>query len=278
MLAPDLVDRILARLDLPAGITSDLAGLERVYRAWSRHVPFDNLQKRAWLGGPRGPMPGGDASAFFHSFLDEGSGGTCWATSLALFTLLRALGFPAKRTAGTMMGGTGAPLPEHMLTHGTVTVRFEGIDHLVDTHMLTSKPLPLIPGETTAVDGVFGARATPGDVGDALFRVFFSPHNGRMPEMSCLIQRLEVDDDFYRERHERSRHGGPFNTAAYVRRQTADGHRLLVLGQRVDVGRDGTATLTAVNDRARRDEHLAYLGYASSLIARVPADEPAAAV
>ena len=273
MLPAALVDRVLARLALPAGIAADLAGLERVYRAWSRHVPFDNLQKRAWHAAPQGPLPGGDARAFFASFLDEGSGGTCWATSLALYSLLRTLGFPAQRAAGTMVGGPTVPPPEQMLTHGTVLVRFDGVDHLVDTHILTGEPLPLIPGATTAVQGPFGARAMPGDVGGALFRVWFSPHAGR-PEMSCLLQKLDTDDDFHRERHERSRATGPFNGQSYVRRQTADGHRLMLLGQRVEVAPDGTATPTPLGDRGARDAYLAYLGYAPSLIARVPDDEP----
>jgi N-hydroxyarylamine O-acetyltransferase len=237
-------------------------------------VPFDNLQKRAWFADPSRPLPGGDAVEFFTRYLDEGSGGTCWATSRALWSLLVSLGFPAKRTAGTMMGGLGAPPPEIMLTHGTVTVRFDGIDHLVDTHMLTSKPLPLVPGVDTAVEGTFAARATKGDLGDALFRVFFPPFNGRMPEMSCLIQRLEVDDDFYRDRHERSRTAGPFNTHAYVRRQTVDGHRLVVLGKRIEASPDATMNATPLATRVERDAHLVSMGYASTLVARVPEDDP----
>jgi N-hydroxyarylamine O-acetyltransferase len=262
---------VLSRLGLPRSLPNDLVGLTRAYGAWCRNVPFDNVSKRVFFADPSGELPGGDATAFFESFLAHGTGGTCWSTSTALHALLSSLGFPARRAAGTMMMGNDPPPAR--LTHGTVLVRAGGRDHLVDTHMLTATPLPLVRGENTSVPGPFGARTEPGEPLGGLFRVFFQPWNGR-PEMSCLLEREEVDAAFIRERHLLSRNSGPFNGQLYVRRHTPDGHALVVRGSHVAVSREGATTTTPMATRADRDARLAALGFSTAIIARIPDDEP----
>ena len=46
------------------------------------------------------PLPGTHAIDFFEQWLDHGTGGTCWSSSNALYMLLTALGFTARRIAG----------------------------------------------------------------------------------------------------------------------------------------------------------------------------------
>src|SRR5690348_778708 len=97
-LAPDLVEQVLAELGLDASPTVDATGLAVVYGAWCDHVPFDNLVKRIHLvSGDTGPIPNVDPTTFFELWLEYGTGGTCWPSSLALGALLRALGFPARQ-------------------------------------------------------------------------------------------------------------------------------------------------------------------------------------
>jgi N-hydroxyarylamine O-acetyltransferase len=267
-----IVEAVIARFGIGAPSVDDV-GLRRIYAAWCAHVPFDNLQKRAWLAERRGPMPGDDARAFFESFLVHDTGGTCWGSSGALHALLRAIGFDARRAVGTMMLGE-EPDPARRLNHGTVIVSIGGARWLLDTHILTGAPLriPEHDGETTSVDGVAAARAERSPRFDCV-RVHFDPNNGRRP-MSCLIERDEVDDAFCTERHRASESSGPFNGAAYVRRHRRGALVTIALGSRTERDASG-ARSSPIADRRARDAHLAELGYSAEIVARTPDDASA---
>jgi hypothetical protein len=85
----DILDRVLAKLGVSSKPTLDLAGLSRVYAAFSGHVPNDNIQKRIWLAGDRArPLTGGDPVEFFVNWLEHGTGGTCFPANGALCALL----------------------------------------------------------------------------------------------------------------------------------------------------------------------------------------------
>jgi hypothetical protein len=46
MISAALLDRVKTRLGLPSRPSLDLAGLNKIYAAYSGHVPNDNIQKR----------------------------------------------------------------------------------------------------------------------------------------------------------------------------------------------------------------------------------------
>ena len=97
-----LRDAVCARLGIaPAPPTLEF--LEAVYAAWCRRVPFDNVRKLIALreAAPP-PLPGTQAADFFEHWLAHGTGGTCWSSSNALYMLVTALGFTARRIAGSM--------------------------------------------------------------------------------------------------------------------------------------------------------------------------------
>jgi lauroyl/myristoyl acyltransferase len=55
-----LLDRVRTKLGLPSRPSLDLAGLNKIYAAYSGHVPNDNIQKRIWLAGDKSrPVTGG---------------------------------------------------------------------------------------------------------------------------------------------------------------------------------------------------------------------------
>jgi N-hydroxyarylamine O-acetyltransferase len=272
VISDDLVRRVRARLDL-GSVSIDEEGMRRVYAAWCTHVPFDNIQKRVWLAERRGPMPGDDAARFFEDFLAHGTGGTCWGSSGALHALLRALGFDARRAAGTMMLDT--PDPSRRLNHGTVIVAFDNARArwLLDTHVLTVAPLRLPEGDAiTSVDGVAAVRAQRSEEFGGI-RVRFDPNNGRVPEMSCLLERDEVDDAFCTERHLASETSGPFNAGAYVRRHHRGALVFVGLGMRRDRDRADVRVII-LNDRSSRDDALRNLGFSAEIVSRLPDDHP----
>lgn len=203
-----LVGQILDRLELDGPPPATAEGLDRLYRAWCRRVPFDNLRKRiALIRDAPGPLPGGDPVDFFTAWLEHGTGGTCWPTSNALHALLTACGFAARRASASMRE-IGIP------NHGTVIVRIDGRDAIVDSSMLFEAAVPIAPGEVYERDDPLNpVRSEPAD---GAWRVTFAPP---MTPGTMTFRTLEepVSHVFYLERYEASRELGPFNAALYAR-------------------------------------------------------------
>jgi N-hydroxyarylamine O-acetyltransferase len=214
-------ESVLQRLGLPGRPAVTRAGLEGLYRAWCRGVPFDNVRKRIALAhGDGAPLPGGTAEDFFSHWLAHGTGGTCWPTSNALYALLACCGFEARRISASMQE-EGSP------NHGSVIVRLDGEDYLVDSSMLTDRVIPLRPGERFEVDdAVHPIVAEP--VEDT-WRIWFGYTMSRST-MPCRLLEDPVDHAFYLERYEISRRMSPFNVALYARRNL-DGALVSFLGR-----------------------------------------------
>lgn len=121
-LSPALVERVLEGLGLEAPPDISREGVEDLYAAWCRRVPFDNVRKLIHLrNGGAGSLPGDDPASFFEPWLEHGTGATCWAGSGAMWALLAALGFRAQRVLATI---TFAPdLPPN---HGSTIVDIGG--------------------------------------------------------------------------------------------------------------------------------------------------------
>jgi len=219
-LPPALARRVLEHLGFPEPPPPTREGLSALYRAWCERVPFDNtLKMMALRSGAEGELPGTRAADFFASWLAHGTGGTCWPSSNALHALFRAAGFDARRVAGSMrdLG---------VISHGSVKVRIDGLDWLVDSSMLVNAPLPLghdvfisgdpvVPAEVEAVDGTHLVwwHAPPGD--------------------AYLPLRLLTDPapfDVYVDGYQRSRERSPFNQRLYARRNRS-GELVILVGR-----------------------------------------------
>ena len=150
------------RLGLDSRLPTDIIGLNTLYGAWCSNVPFDNVRKLIALRtGDTGLLPGSDATDFLENFLEHGTGGTCWSSSNALFELVIANGFNARRVAGSMRD-LGVP------GHGSVKVNVNGMDWLVDSSMLTMFPIPLTNELYVYRDARFGVEVEPTPEGSHL--------------------------------------------------------------------------------------------------------------
>ena len=266
-LPPDLTEAVLEQLGFDRQPAPDAAGLEELYVAWCRRVPFDNLVKRIHLvGGSADRFPNGPPEPFFRRWLEHGTGGTCWPSSGGLHALLVTLGFDARRGSAAMYDDFTGPIH----THGTTLVRLDGVDHWVDSSMLTEVVLPLIPGEETRHDhSVSPVRAEP--VAD-LWRVWWtSAANGS--DIGCLLLDDDVTAEHYLARYEASRDMSPFNISLHATRNT-DGARItLAGGQRFERRAGGITSAPLGDDRER--VLIEEFGYSEAIVARLPADEPA---
>lgn len=256
-LADDLVDRLLRKFGFDARPEADLEGLFEVYSAWCRNVPFDNLRKLIALSDPDcARLPGMDAADFFESWLVDNGGGTCWTTSNALFELVTALGFEARRVAGQMrdLGVTN---------HGSVIVSIDGAEWLADSSILSNVPLPLLTDLYLGSDPYVPVEIEHGN-GEHVIWWDYRLSGDYFP---CRILPGEVEYRYYSEMVEASRTESPFNTRLHVKQNRRDGTAFL-LGRTRVIAEEGVVTSTeldreSVPESLRRD-----FGYADSLIAR----------
>jgi arylamine N-acetyltransferase len=192
MISAELLDRVKSKLGLPRRPSLDLAGLNKIYAAYSGHVPNDNIQKRIWLAGDKSrPVTGGEPTQFFENWLEHGTGGTCFPANGALCALLRALGFNAWRILGSvMMEGI-----EHDGNHGTVLVRIDDTDYLVDAQLAAFSALPLIVGRSASTgDGIHDIHAVPR--GEDFDVKWYPGSNRQTPMVTRLdLKRGPVDHD-----------------------------------------------------------------------------------
>lgn len=214
----DLLEAVLERLGLEQAPSPDEAGLAELYRLWCRSVPFDNTLKLIALRGDRAgsspALPGMDAEEFFRSWLQHGTGGTCFPSANALRALASACGFDSRLVAGSM-ADVGEP------THGTTVVTVGEGEWLADTSMLTDEPVRLSQDAATVLGHpVFAATAEPVQEG-WLFQ--FSMPYADMTMPCRTITPDAVDHSFFVERFEISRDSSPFNAGPNIKLNDEDG-------------------------------------------------------
>jgi N-hydroxyarylamine O-acetyltransferase len=265
-LHPELTEAVLTKLGLDDRPDTDLAGLNDVYAAWCRRVPFDNIVKRIHLvSRSDDPFPNGPSEAFLRRWLRDGTGGTCWPSSAGLHAFLVALGFDARRGSAAMYDNLSGPIH----THGTTIVRVDGVDHWVDSSMLTYKALPLVAHESSRHDDpVSPVWAEPVD---DLWRVWWtSAADGS--EIGCLLLDDDASAEHYLVRYEASRGMSPFNTMLYATRNTDDARISLAMGRRFERGPESiTSAPLAGDDRVKA--LIEEFGYSEAIVAQLPADE-----
>ena len=266
-LAPELRERVLAKLGLSAPPAPTLEGLRTLYAAWCRHVPFDNIRQLIHRRNQDpSPMPGGDATEFFDAWLAYGTGGTCWSGNGALYTLLASLGFDVARGLCTMLVA-----PEVPPNHGSVLVAHEGSRYVVDASILHSEPLRLDPDAPTAIaHPVWGVQCEQRD--DQWFihwRSMFTSDG-----LDCRIEKLSVTRDTFRERYEAAREWGAFNYELHFRTIRGEAIVGLARGERVEFDRSGACVRTPIDDAERRRLLIEDMGIHEAIVQRLPADTP----
>jgi N-hydroxyarylamine O-acetyltransferase len=203
-----LTERVLSKLGFPEPPPPDLDGLTALYRAWCMRVPFDNTRKTMALrAGTGGALPGIDAEDFFEHWLAHGTGGTCWPSSNAMFSILRSAGFDARRVIASMRD-LGSP------NHASVKVHVAGLDWLADSSMLLNRPLPLGPGVFIGHDPVWPAEV---EASGGTHVVWWHTPPGE-EHLPCRILVDPATFEEYFDGYDRSRARSPFNERLYARR------------------------------------------------------------
>ena len=214
-LDPALTEAVLEKLGFSSPPDPDRAGLDAVYAAWCRRVPFDNLVKRIHLvSGSAEPFPNGPAEAFFASWLRHGTGGTCWPSAGGA---PRAPRRPrVRRPAG--IGGDvrpphrPGPHPRH---DDRADRRRRPLGRLVDAHATARSRSSRArrPASTTRFTACASNRSTP-------CGACWWTHPFLDEMLGCLLLDDDVTAEHYLARYEASRDLSPFNTGVYATRST----------------------------------------------------------
>jgi arylamine N-acetyltransferase len=276
MISAELLDRVKSKLGLPNRASLDLAGLNKIYAAYSGRVPNDNIQKRIWLAGDKsGPVTGGEPVQFFENWLEHGTGGTCFPANGALCALLRALGFDAWRILGSvMMEGI-----EHDGNHGTVLVRIDETNYLVDAQLAAFSALPLIVGQSASTGGgIHDIHAVPR--GEDFDVKWYPGSNRQTPMVTRLdLKRGPVDHDVFLVQYAlsalRDRRRSPFNDALFIGRHFSD--RILNVGRRTrtEISADNVAKKREITLAERAQILVDEFGISAEIVNAIPPDEEA---
>ncbi len=214
MISSQLLVSIYQKLGIPIDIPENLEGLTKLYQAWCFNVPFDNIRKMSALfNSEPGALPGAEADDFFNSWLEHGTGGTCWAGSNALFSLLSSTGFEARRISGSMMD-IGFP------NHGSIIVTLEGKEYLLDSSILSNHPIQIYRDKVLIEDF------------DPLIHIETDPTEDmpiiwfRVPNVPSLVPCRLLHDpvnlEYYLSHYENSRTNSPFNQKLHIRKNFSE--------------------------------------------------------
>lgn len=145
-LSEPMVDSVLAHLKAHTA-QPDLSMLDRLVNAYTRAVPWESasrIARRAKIARdedcPRWP------EAFWQAAMDKGTGGTCYESNYAFFSLLSALGYRGYLTINDMGALIGC--------HSAIIIYMESARWLVDVGLPLYAPLPMPANEISS-------RATP---------------------------------------------------------------------------------------------------------------------
>jgi N-hydroxyarylamine O-acetyltransferase len=248
---PVLAGEVVDRLGL-TGLVPDDDGVVAFYGAWCRSVPFDNLRKLHALRAGTRPLPGDTPDDFFRAWLEQGTGGTCWASSGALGALATHLGFDAALVVGSMLD-----LPEP--NHGSVVIDVDGRRWLADSSLLLGAPHRLDPAGSRTARGSYRSTLVPD--GDTWVMVTDSPHG----DLLCRLHPGPRTADEYRERHERTRAFSVFNEKPHALRHL-DGTVQFLVDRDLVVWSEEGRTTTPLDEDARR-EWLRAAGFSDTAVA-----------
>lgn len=264
-LSQDLLERVLLKLGINDRPKTDLSGLKQIYRAWCQHVPFDNSRKLIHRHQKSSAaLPGSDEIDFFESHLKWGTGGTCWAGNGALQLLLAELGYSAVRGVATML--VAPHLPPN---HGTVIVKLDNLDYLVDASILQIEPIKLAE-EALPSDTVPWVKDR--YLKDGHWHINWVPMH-RQNLLDCRVDYYPAKQDDFIDFHERTRDWSPFNFELNSRKAFTNKMTGICFGQKAVIDEEGLK-LTEISKKERDEFLVEVIGLHPELVAQIPEDSP----
>ena len=185
-LAETLSRRVLSRFGCSQKAPVDLATLQLLIDRYTRLVPWESysrLVRRARHSRDEDCAVLG--AAFWENALNYSSGGTCFESNYAFFSLLLSLGYEGYLTINNMGNQIGC--------HTAIVIILDGEKHLVDVGLPIYAVLPIRAGTTTrAKSRFFGYTVEP--LADSRYDIWRDPHPNR--NAFTLIDQPIADADY----------------------------------------------------------------------------------
>ena len=246
--------------------TPDLAGLRVVYSAWCSAVPFDTSLKMIHVEEKAsGPLPGSTSESFFGSWLEHGTGGTCWAGNGALHDLLQALGFDVARAIATMLPSPDIRSPNH----GSVVVSLDGDQWIADASILSGEPIRIPGPEEPASSGPLPRFEWFDGRPSVMWRMLAAPDG-----FPCRFERIGADTHEWDAFHQRTASWSPFNHQLNLRLMRGDLSIGVGSGKRFEFDSNGLVSATPLDREGRRRFLIEEIGISEEIAYRVPDDSP----
>ncbi len=261
----ELIEAVFGRLGVERPAI-DLDGLRAVYAAWCGAVPFENTLKLIHVFEELpGPLPGSTTEDFFGSWLEHGTGGTCWAANGALHDLLAALGFDVQRAIATMLPSPDVRGPNH----GSVVVTLDGDRWITDASILSGEPIRITdPGESDP-SAPLPRLDWLGDKPAIVWRMLRAPSG-----FPCRIERVGAGPDEFDALHQRTATWSPFNYQLSARLQRNGRAFGAEVGQRFVIEPDGSLDAAPLAEQERASFLIETMGISEAIARRVPPDRP----
>lgn len=263
ILRMSLVERVLEHFGFSDFPEPTLDSLHRVYKAWSRGVGYDNVQKRIYFGeAATGPFPLADPNDFVEAYLKHGTGGSCWVAAEAFYGLLYRLGFDVCRVAGQMLNCNDPMKPNH----GSVLVNFDGIDYAADPSMCGEEAIALIKGKSTSAASPAHGLWSHGDG-----NYWWKPGHSRTA-IEYTTQFRPCSYNYFVERYEKTKEFSLFNSVLYVRRNTDDGILTIGRGNLIRVDNTGSMASEPIAPEDLPTYLIDFMGLSEEIVSRLPPD------
>lgn len=182
-----MTERVLKRLGVPSDAPANLQTLEKMIRQYTRVIPWESASRIARRDSNEDleacPVFG---THFWENALDYGTGGTCYESNYAFFSLLLNMGYEGYLTVNNMGDKVGC--------HTAIVILLDGEKYLVDVGLPLFVPLPLRKKETNIIENEFFTY-TVESLGYNKFNIWRDPHPNR--NAFTLIDK-PIDDDRYR--------------------------------------------------------------------------------
>ncbi len=187
-LSKAMSQKVLKRLGVPHSAPPTLKTLEKLIHQYTHVVPWESASRIArrdqYKKLEKCPVLG---KKFWDNALEYGTGGTCYESNYAFYSLLLQMGYEGYLTINNMGDSIGC--------HTAIVVFLDDEKYLVDVGLPIFAPLPLRKKETVTVESEFFTY-TVESLGYNKFDIWRDPHPNR--NAFTLIDK-PVDDDRYRQ-------------------------------------------------------------------------------
>jgi len=186
-LSKAMTQKVLKRLGIPTSSPPNLKTLEKLIHQYTRVVPWESASRIARRNHEaqleKCPVFG---KKFWDNMLAYGTGGTCFESNYAFFSLLMRMGYDGYLTINNMGDSIGC--------HTAIVVLLDGDKWLVDVGLPLFAPLPIRKKATNTVETELFTY-TVESLGYNKYNIWRDPHPNR--NAFTLVDK-PIDDERYR--------------------------------------------------------------------------------